>query len=69
MADKRNDADATDELPPIWGDNSNLRMTGDNCPPTDEEALYARVVADEPTLRQEAEELINFLNERYSDQE
>ena len=39
MADKR-----TEKLPPIWGDNRNLRMTGDDCPPIDEDALYARVV-------------------------
>ena len=61
MADKRNG-----KLPLIWGDNSNLRMTGGNCPPIDEEALYKRVLASEATLRQEAEDLIDYITERYS---
>ena len=42
----------TDDLPPIWGDNSNLRRGPDDCPPIDEEALYKRVLDSEATLRE-----------------
>jgi hypothetical protein len=61
MADKR-----TEKLPPIWGDNSNLRMTGDNCPPTDEKALLERAEANRSARRKETHKLIKFFLDRYS---
>ena len=69
MADKRNDADASNELPPIWGDDSNLRMTGGNCPPTDEKALLERAEANRSARRDETHKLVKFFLDRYSGQD
>ena len=68
MGKKRSDTKESYTLPPIWGDDSNLRMTN-SYPATDEKALLERAEANRSARSKETHKLVKFFLDRYSDRD
>ncbi len=51
-------------LPPLWNDDSNLRMTNSH-PSTDEDALLKRSIENEAHRADDTDDLLSFMVKRY----